>query len=215
MTQAGYSVQNESIEVRIKNQPFTPYPNEKGSMVYLLYYIAAKGHFEDWNPNDANWWLKQNLSESYPPGFIGSSDSQYTTETYVLGGYNATIPWYYVYSYSLGNVTDGGQVDFRIQAVIGYSTRYNDTFVPDAPAGDPTDPYSHHYVLTGQISDWSKTETISIPDGKVTISESTSPAATLTPTPTIPELSLLIILPLLLTVFSVSLMLKHRKLNYG
>ena len=65
----GYHVENKSVEITIKNQPFTSYLNENGSRVWLFYYVAVKGHFENWSYHlDANYWLKQKLSESYPPG---------------------------------------------------------------------------------------------------------------------------------------------------
>ncbi len=40
-TQAGYHIQNNSIEVIIKNQQFKTYRNENNSLVELHYYIAA------------------------------------------------------------------------------------------------------------------------------------------------------------------------------
>lgn len=191
MTQAGYYVKNASIEVIIKNQPFTAYHNENGSLVYLFYDIEAKGHFENWNPSsDASYWLKQNLSEEYPLSFIGFSSSQYTVETYGLGGDNATVPTYYGgYDYTLNNISVGGQVDFRVQAIIGYSTRYNDTFVPGVPVGDPTDPNPRHYVFTGEISDWSQTQTITLPASSVLPHPTTSPAQTSSTSPIMPTLT--------------------------
>ena len=171
MTQAGYNVQNKSVELTIKNQPFTSYRNENGSRVWLFYYVATKGHFENWSTIDANYWLKQKLSESYPPGFIDISDSQYT-----------------VITRKLGNISDGGQVDFRVQAIIGYSTRINTTFSGPPIGLEPGESY-HYHTFTGQISDWSYTQAISIPDGAISISSPnpTSPTTstpTTTPTPT-------------------------------
>jgi hypothetical protein len=161
----GYNVQNKSVEIIIKNQPFTSYLNQNGKLVYLFYDIESKGHFENWNPffSDASYWLKQNLSESYPPGFIAVSDSQYT-----------------VITHKLENISDGGQVDFRVQAIIGYSTRINTTF-SGMPIGlEPGESY-HYYTFTGQISDWSNTQTITIPTGSVTTS---TPNPTLSSNPT-------------------------------
>ena len=138
----GYHVQNRSVEIIIKNQQFTSYLNENGSRVYLFYDIESKGHFENWNPfsSDASYWMKQKLYESYPPGFIVVSDSQYT-----------------VITHKLENISDGGQVDFRMQAIIGYSTRINTTF-SGMPIGlEPGEIY-HYYTFTGQISDMSNTQ---------------------------------------------------------
>jgi len=162
----GYHVQNKSVQIIIKNQPFTSYLNENGSRVWLFYYVAVKGHFENWGTIDANYWLKQKLSESYPPGFIDISDSQYTVKTHTLG-----------------NVSDGGQVDFRAQAIIGYSTRINTTFSGPPIGLEPGESY-HYHTFTGEVSDWSNTQTISIPDGAISISSPNPIAPTSSPTPT-------------------------------
>ena len=45
MTQAGYHIQNKSIEVIVKNQPFSSYRNENNSLIELHYYILTKGHY--------------------------------------------------------------------------------------------------------------------------------------------------------------------------
>jgi len=198
----GYHVQNRSVEITIKNQQFTSYLNENGSRVYLFYDIESKGHFENWTlfSSDASYWLKQKLSESYPPGFIPISDSQHTLITYALG-----------------NISDGGRVDFRVQAIIGYSTRINTTF-SGIPIGlEPGETY-HYYTFTGQISDWSNTQTITIPEGSVSISSSPNPTSTPTqnptPTPSVPEFPILVILLFFVSVLLVAVCLKHRRINH-
>ena len=197
----GYHVQNKSVEIIIKNQPFTSYLNENGSRVYLFYDIESKGHFENWTlfSSDASYWLKQKLSESYPPGFIPISDSQYT-----------------VITYALGNISDGGRVDFRAQAIIGYSTRINTTF-SGIPIGlEPGESY-HYYTFTGQISDWSPTQTITIGE----TSASTSPNPTLTSTntvsvtPTVPEFPIWVVLPFFVSVFLIPVYIKYRRVSHG
>jgi hypothetical protein len=46
ITQEGYRVQNNSVEVIIKNQAFTSYRNENGSVIWLYYRIVSKGHLK-------------------------------------------------------------------------------------------------------------------------------------------------------------------------
>ena len=46
-TQPGYRVENKSIELTIKNQPFTPYTDAEGHIVNMYYNVHVKGHFED------------------------------------------------------------------------------------------------------------------------------------------------------------------------
>jgi len=132
--QEGHHVENKSIEVAIKNQPFTSYRNENNSLVGLFYSIRVKGHFEDWHGEPS--------SENY----IYRSDSDYTVVAY---------------SHRLEGISAGGQVDFQVQALIGYYTHINDTIVPGVPRFDPTDP-PHHYVFTGEASGWSDTQTVTV-----------------------------------------------------
>jgi hypothetical protein len=145
MTQAGYHVENKSIEVTIKNQPFTSYYDENGSLVGLFYNTRAKGHFEDWT------------GEPGVENYIYRSDSDYTIIAYGLGGNNGSD----VYSRRLDEISAGGQVDFQVQALIGYYTKI---IHPPSPAdvisgGQP----GYHYVFTGEASSWSSTQTITIP----------------------------------------------------
>jgi hypothetical protein len=74
---------------------------------------------------------------------------------------------------------------------------------------------THYYNFTGETSGWSNIQTISIPDGTVTISQITSTTPTISPTPTssptVPELSWLALLPILLSLPCVALAYKHRR----
>jgi len=160
MTQAGYHVENKSIEVTIKNQPFTSYRNENDSLVGLFYNIRVKGHFEDWHGEPS--------SEHY----IYRSDSDYTVVAYGLGGNNGSD----YYSRRLEEISAGGQVDFQVEALIGYYTRVYGTPVPGIP-GSGT---SYHDVFTGETSGWSNTQTVTIGESQPPTS---SPATTPTPTP--------------------------------
>ena len=127
-------------------------------------------------------------------------------------------PYYGYYNYDLGNITFGGQVDFRVQAIIGYSTRINTTFSGPPIGLEPGESY-HYYIFTGQSSNWSNIQTITIPEG--TVSTSASPNSTTstqnpTSTPTVPEFSPWTI-PLLLTVMVAlaGLLFYHKKRKLG
>ncbi len=83
----------------------------------------------------------------------------------------------------------GGKEDIRVQALIGSIGR--NASAPMVP-----------YTFFGTESDWSPIQTITVP------SSSVSP----TPSPTVPELSWLIIVPLFLLVFAAALgTFRHRK----
>jgi hypothetical protein len=205
LTKEGYHVQNKSVELIIKNQPYNSYRNENGSLVWLYYNIAIKGHFEQWTTQN---WESQAINsktyDSYPTGYLPSSESEFTVKTYGLEGDNGTdtaykyrtptynTPFYYGhYSYTLGNISAGGQVDFRVQAIIGYSTRINTTSSGPPIGLEPGESY-HYYIFTGQTSDWSNTQTISIPadtplnsSPTPTSSSSSTPNVTATPTSTV------------------------------
>jgi hypothetical protein len=212
LTKEGYFLENKSIEVIIRNQPFNAYHNENGSLVGLFYDVIEKGHFENWRTSTKGVTNEISLT-SYDqyPGLIYRSDSDFTVVTYGFAGNNGTNS----YRYNLGDFSDGGQIDFQVKAIIGYSTRINDTFVPGVPVDDPTDPNPRHYVFTGVISDWSNMQTISIPDGAISTSTSTLPNPTsfptATPTPTVPEFSLMIISPVLLLMLSVAVISRLKK----
>jgi hypothetical protein len=94
ITKPGYRIENKTIEVTIKNQPFTPYTDSNGHKISLYYIIQFKGHYEEWSTYDDN---------SYSGTRILQSDSAYTT-----------------YSMPSDKYAYGSQLDFRVQAIIGY-----------------------------------------------------------------------------------------------
>jgi hypothetical protein len=109
----GYTVENNSIIISIKNQPFSPTAEPDGNVTSLSYNVRVKGHYEE------GW---TSLS-----GHVAASSSGYTVVSYGVGG-NAADD-------ILRNVPDGGKLDFQVQACIGYYTRimpscyqYNDVF---------------------------------------------------------------------------------------
>ena len=144
---------DESTEIvaTIKNQPFTPYEDSDGNWIELYYNVQSKGHFGDsWNT----------ISYLYDNGWLTQSDSDYTTR-----------------SFPANSTPTNAQVDFRVQAMIGY---FHDVY----------------YGLTvstlefvGETSDWSNILTLRMSDGTVTQSPSsssptTTPDQTPTPSPT-------------------------------
>jgi hypothetical protein len=89
-----------------------------------------------------------------------------------------------------------GTLDFRIKAWLGY-------YYPGISNGLASVPA---WFLYPSPSDWSSTQSITIPENN------NSPTSqNPTPTPSVPELSWLVILPLLLSVFSVAVIVRHRK----
>jgi hypothetical protein len=154
IVEAGYYVQNKTIEVRIKNQPFNPYEDENGNYIRLYYSIRMKGHFGN------SWWYPDHGSSrkvdsaGASVNYVGAyPDSENTVIEYGLVGNNGTT--------SLLNldISAGGQADFQVEAFTGYSTAVE---VP--PDGTPWGIHpTYYYIFTGETSDWSETKTITIP----------------------------------------------------
>lgn len=188
ITQEGYHVQNNSVEVIIKNQAFTSYRNENGSLVWLYYRIVSKGHFESW---DIEKWdsgaINMKIYDYYPPGCVSSDESENTVIAYGLAGNDGDTA--YKYNHHLDNVSIGGQVDFMVQAIIGYSTRINESFSGPPIGLEPGESY-HYYIFTGKCSELSSTQTVkigetstSVPTFTPSVTSGASQAPIITPTP--------------------------------
>ena len=157
VTHAGYTVEKQSIEVQIKNQPFAPVYNENGTLIVGLYYnIRFKGHYTDeWDyyPYDPDNGHK---TFSYSPTYQ-ASQSDYTTiflrpNVDISGGINLDIPL-------------GGQVDFQMQALIGQVNKIYTGMTGLWWGGGEMD---HYYVFTGETSDWSSTQTFTFEENAQT-----------------------------------------------
>jgi hypothetical protein len=193
-TRVGYNVQNMSLELIIPNQPFTSYKNSNGTTLGLYYIVAWKGHYEnDWRTS--------------LPHYL-ASDSAYTVLSFGIN-----VPEYANYDgEKLGNFPIESQLDFQLEALIGY---YTEITVPLFP-NDDSSPLTTKDIFHGENSNWTNTQTVTIPETSF-ISSSPNPTAsptnTLTsPTPTVPEISWLAILPLFVSMLFVAVILRHRKL---
>jgi hypothetical protein len=143
ITNPGYHVQNRTIDVIIKNQPFSPSTVE-GNTTGLFYNVQAKGSFEDWS--------NSLYSDSHNKYAFAASTSGYTIVTIIMG----SDGWY---------PSDGSQVDIRAQAVTGYS------YYVWSLGGGPI-PIGTQFRLLA-ASDWSNTQTITIGSGNATTSQPT------------------------------------------
>lgn len=152
-------IDNNSIEIIIRNQPFTPYYDSSSNSTILLYYnIRMKGHF------DQNWTnLYASNDESGLP--TASVNSEYTTFSYPSHSYSNSPDGYF-----LGDIFEqfpnNAQVDFQVEAMIGY--------VQGNATGNGV-PYDWGvFSFIGQESGWSNTQTINVsynstPDNSSTI----------------------------------------------
>ena len=162
LTHAGYRVESRTIEIRIKNEPFTPFSITNGSNTYTVrfyYNIRFKGHFEE-------EWHK-----IYNPNVNGllASYGSYRTEAVLSleGEYSSTeglkIPPQGIY---FPTFPPNSQIDFQVEAMIGYIHHV------DAM------PFSAD-VFEGETSGWSATQTLNIEE-----IQTPSPEPTSSPEPT-------------------------------
>ena len=92
----GEHVDNRTIDVTIRYQPFTPFLD--GNQTVQLYYsIRSKGHFDDWTDSTSIHTMSE-ISPSGNSNTIVSINIQY---------------W---------DVPQGGQIDFQVQAYYSYVT---------------------------------------------------------------------------------------------
>lgn len=138
VTHEGYHVARRTIEVRIKNQPFTPYGD--GREIKFYYNVRTKGHFtEDWG----EW------GEVYNPMEMPTqSNSEYTMIPFISDG---GLGFYLDPAPRMLQVSPNGQVDFQVKALVGYAY--------EAVSG----PGFHSPFFTGKESGWSETQTLTIP----------------------------------------------------
>jgi hypothetical protein len=144
ITQAEYNVENTSIQIVIKNQPFTPY-NSNGEYIVLSYNVSLKGHYDD------SWKYYPNAYWKIP---LIASKSDYTVISFG-SDYNESDPYSYQW-----DVPDSGKVDFRVEALIGY---YNETItLYPIPGGE-----FHNFQFIGESSGWSNTQTLTIDNSQI------------------------------------------------
>jgi len=140
LTHAGSHVERTSLEVRIKNQPFTASKDVEG--ISFFYNIRVKGHFSE------EWVELYRASDGYPT----QSDSEYTVMLLGTLGENGL-------SLESGTVALsiplGGQVDFQVESMIGGVSRVYD---PDATSQFGMYPWR----FSGETSGWSTTQTLTI-----------------------------------------------------
>jgi hypothetical protein len=177
-----HRVENYTIDLTIKNQPYTPVIANNGANTSFVYQIQVKGHF-------AKEWIPM-----YPFGEgpkMSNSDYRVVTylllpnqpeEDYYLTSHDSTTPS----ANTITGLPPNASIDFQVEALSGYWTRTMEFG-------------SQHFEA--QESGWSPTQTVTIPASSV------SP----NPSPTVPELSWLVVIPLLITILPIALILRHRK----
>lgn len=171
-----------TIELTIKNQPF-----DKNNINHysLVYNVRIKTDTE-------NWTDLYDAEDGYP----AQSNFEFTVLFYVLGesAYYPSSDYPLSPSMKVGILPTSGQVDFQVEAMIGYRDRgaFSGGIMP--------------YVFKGERSGWSNTQSITILTGAAASelpNQSSSP----------PEFLWLVILPLSISILliAVAFRLKSKK----
>lgn len=174
-TQPGYRVENQSIEITIKNQPFTPYnltahtgynhetgetyTYDRNVTVNFYYNINVKGHYgSEWKA------VGSSLSSVYEgPQSNVQLDSEYS-----------------VISIKAEDYPNDAVLDFRVQAAIGYYTAWGRSVIIMG------------YDFYGQESDWSSIKQLTLGSPQTpTPAPTVQPTVMSTVTPTLPPSSTL------------------------
>jgi hypothetical protein len=189
-TSGGQYVKNETVDIKIKNPPTLSATLSNGSIAQLYYSIRTKGHFSDnWGESQDNRWTTTwEDGDSFTQVFASTSD--YTVVTLVMGSPNDILMGYAdVY------IPAGGQEDFQVKASFGYQYTIYDFLYPTGTA-----------FVSYTDSGWSGIQTIKIPTSSNSVQETS-------PSPTVPELSWLVIVPLLVFWVSIAVVLRYRRVS--
>jgi hypothetical protein len=159
-TGPGYWTQSGTVEITIRNCPFTPYTDEKGNNVTVYYSIFYK-------TEDRSEWMGMPLGvRGIVPIGVYQSDSDYTVIDFSYGGTPPTS------AYRRNFMFYSGDVSFRIQTVENGYFSYSNTpvfegtgsewteFTITIPAHDPhkdlsgtSEPYIQPMFLAPSTSD--------------------------------------------------------------
>jgi len=202
-TSNGYTQENQTIAFTIENQPFTPYTDSSGNYIGLYYNFRVKGHFTDTWTQYPFASTGQNTWQStwrYSDGIATPQVQNMGSPEYPASNSEYSCSSVDVQFFSLQSVPANSQVDFQVQELIGHIDPITYQMNPSI-GGDG------YYSFTGQASDWSTTQTITINLDSNSTASNSSPNPTISPTPTasptVPEFPTSIILPL----FAVALFL--------
>ncbi len=139
----GDHVENKTIYVSIKNQPFTPYTDANGREIKLYYNVMWKPHFQE------SWHTFANYTSSQLELYPQDNENEYTMVSILSGGF----------------IPDKGEIDFIVQPLVGYIAVDGDN-PPDwnyhwmLDVGD----YYYKYYFVGKEYSSSDVQTVAISD---------------------------------------------------
>jgi hypothetical protein len=164
ITNYGKHIDNRTIEITIKNQPFTPYNNSNGNTINRFYDVRYKGSYT------TNWTTM--FANQTQFAMIGDYQTTFYEYGYAIQDYSSP---YTTIIYQLDPTE--GSMDFQVEALEGFTLMtYYEGFGFHSIYG---------FSFNGQESGWSNTQTITFGGSQTpTPSLSPSPTATSSPAPT-------------------------------
>jgi hypothetical protein len=157
--QEGYQVNDQSVQLTMKNQPHITYNDSDGNVIGLYFNFRYKGHYgTEWRYYPFNeggggthryGGLNPVMASEVPQ--ITQSPSMYTVKNFTLA-----------YLFGVNAPSVGDQADFQVQALIGHIDYGGDGF----------------YGFIGQAGDWSNTQTVTIGNSSPSITTTTAPTPT-------------------------------------
>lgn len=218
--QAGYHVDNRTFVVTIRNQGISTTVDSNNNVFGLLYNFRCKGTY-------GSTWNYYPFHSNYPGD---PSSAIYSTNLY--GQYTGGIPFSHIYPSSSSDLTTvslsfaylqlqdapaDSPIDFQVQALNGNASIVHTGLL----AGN-------YYTFTGQTSDWSPTQTLTISanNPSPTSSSSVTPVPSSTnsqssTTPTIPPDTIsddstiiifsIVVVTLVISIISLLLYVRHLK----
>lgn len=144
-TQEGYQASNNTIEIKIRNQPYSGWIN--GSEVWIVFNVQQKGHYG----NDTGRTLY-----SFNQYNAGTLPNQSTSDFTII-----SVP--------ANDLPAGGSVDFQVQAIAEYKT----TVICYPHIGTDLGAYAATGYAIADYSDWSDAQTIRLIDETVNNSSPT------------------------------------------
>lgn len=147
-----YRIDNQTIELTIKNQPITPYKEPNTQVDYLLCYnVSWKGQYEEaWQYFGLYYDGYTDISGCYSYGHKASESSN-SIIVFGFGTDRASTDLI-----NLGELPNNSKIDFRVQALFGY---YTGAMVSWTPGFRP----SYDWFFTGVSSEWSNPQTTVLP----------------------------------------------------
>jgi hypothetical protein len=175
---------NSTIQLVIENQPFT----SSSSVNSIIYYYRVKDHYSERSWIDKNYQLQSNSK---------------TTVITIPSVPNGPLFPPIVYSTILNNST---LIDFQVQAQTGYYAMTQKS--GPIPGGllqfQSPDGYTEITFNESETSDWSNPITVDL--NKMAV-------ATPSPTPTVPEFPIVMLLIIVLASVNLTLIIGKRKLT--